>query len=64
MASGLIAIVHVGLYGPEFATPTRDQLRSPAGRTAVAAVLLSCLERGCNYQFETFLKKRLQVPIR
>jgi DNA gyrase subunit B len=39
LGRGLVAVVHVGLHGPQFASPTRDHLASPIARTAVASAL-------------------------
>ena len=39
LAAGLVAVIHAGLYDPEFEGPTKDRLRSPAARSAVAHVV-------------------------
>jgi DNA gyrase subunit B len=39
LAPGLVAILHVGLYAPEFGGPTRTQLESPAAGAAVRSAL-------------------------
>jgi len=43
MSSNLIAIVHVGLYHPAFAGPTKEQLTSPEAGAAVAETLAADL---------------------
>lgn len=35
LAPGLVAVIHVGMWGPTFAGPTREQLQSPTAGEAV-----------------------------
>ena len=41
LSRGLVALVHVWMLGPEFGAPTRDQLRSPIARSAVARAIVA-----------------------
>ena len=64
LGRGLVAFVHVGLFGPQFASPTRDHLASPIAGTAVANVLArdlpAALER--DWVLRSFLRDRLGLP--
>jgi DNA gyrase subunit B len=63
---GLVAIVHVGLYAPEFANPTRDLLKSPRAAEAVCAAIQTCLdpEQWYSWDLRRFIDKRLHVNSR
>jgi DNA gyrase subunit B len=39
VGEGLVAVVHAGLYDPQFDAPTRSRLKSPEARSAVAHVV-------------------------
>ena len=64
LGRGLTAIVHVGLFGPQFAGPTRDHLTSPVAGTAVTSVLASDLPEAVtrNPVLAGFLRDRLGIP--
>lgn len=47
LGRGLIAVVHVGLYDPQFGAPTKERLCSPEARVAVREVLSDALRRWC-----------------
>jgi len=66
LGRGLVAIVHVGLFGPQFASPTRDHLASPIAGTAVAGVLASDLPEALarDVGLGTFVRDRLGIALR
>jgi DNA gyrase/topoisomerase IV subunit B len=41
LGTGLVAVVSIGLHGAEFASPTKDILKSPRARKAVRAAIAS-----------------------
>jgi DNA gyrase subunit B len=61
---GLVAVLHVGLLEPKFGAPTRDQLTTPAARSAVREALRQTLPSVLRSRGElgAFLRQRLTLP--
>lgn len=60
LRSNLIACVHVGMFGPEFAGPARAHLSNPSAAKAVKKTVVDLVQRSDRHPLTRALKKRLR----
>jgi DNA gyrase subunit B len=64
LGPGMIAILHVTMYAPEFGNPSKDQLASPIATTVVKRALANDIPNALSWdkRLRTFLQSRLAAP--